>query len=355
MTRKRLGAIDRSTAEASRDQAEQVAAGRRRSLKAPPIAQVANDAASAFEGEVQSLRQENVALKDKATAFDAAEAEGRVILSIPLDQIDANALKRDRRVLDKDSEDWAALKDSLRARGQQTPIEVVAGPDGYRLISGFRRLAALRDLHEETQDAQFAEVKAIASRARDTLGDMLAMVEENEIRQEISFYERGRICCLAVEQGLCATLDEAIEALFPNAHRNRRYKIRSFGLLFLELGPYLDYPEQIGERLGLKLAKALKDGRGAALVAHLQDRDAKFADAEEEGALLDAFCAKRGVFADNAPVRDVPKKIVVERAGGLKLSGTRTRSGLFIEIQGMSDTSDDAFDTLLRKMAALVH
>lgn len=354
MTRKRLGAIDRSTAEASRDEAEQNAAGRRRNLKAPPIAQVANDTAAAFETEVRTLRQENAALKDSAVAFDEASAEGRVILSVPLDEIDANALKRDRRVLDKDGEDWAALKESLRARGQQTPIEVAVENEGYRLISGYRRLAALRELHDETGDARFAQVKAIASRARDTLGDVLAMVEENEIRQDISFFERGRICCLAVEQGLCATLDQAIEALFPSAHRNRRYKIRSFAALFMELGPYLDYPEQIGERLGLKLAKALKEGRGADLVAYLQDRGAKFSDAEEEGAVLDAFAAKRGAFAEAKQPSVTPKDVMVEKAGGVRLSARRTRKGLSIDIEGLSDTDDTSLDGLLRRMAALV-
>jgi ParB family chromosome partitioning protein len=42
----------------------------------------------------------------------------------------------------------AALVTSLRARGQQVPIEVVAREGGYGLISGLRRVMALREIGE---------------------------------------------------------------------------------------------------------------------------------------------------------------------------------------------------------------
>ena len=346
MSRKRLGAIDRDSVASLRSAAEEAAAERRigAELKAPPIAQVARTAASALEDELLQLRRENGGLREAGAAWAEAEAEGRVILRVGLDEIDAHSMTRDRRVLDRDSEDWQALKTSLYARGQQVPVELAeraAGTGKFGLISGYRRVSCLRDLFEETGERRFAEVLAILRPSRESLEKMLAMVEENEIRQDVSFYERGRLCCLAAEQGICATVDEAIEALFPNSSRNRRYKIRNFTVLHQRLGSLLDFPEAIGERLGAKLAQAIKDDRDAALVKALSDRGERFADAAEELALLKAFAARRPPFAEPkpAPARQTANwrdetglRIAAQLAGG-----TLT---LKIEGSGLDDAAD---------------
>ena len=80
-----------------------------------------------------------------------------------------------------DADEMAALVASLRARGQQVPIEVVAreakgtGRNGYGLISGLRRVMALREIGA-------AEVLALVRRPETSSEAYLAMVEENEIR-----------------------------------------------------------------------------------------------------------------------------------------------------------------------------
>ncbi|MBD3766047.1 MAG: ParB N-terminal domain-containing protein, partial [Rhodobacterales bacterium] len=80
-----------------------------------------------------------------------------------------------------DPEEMAALRASLAARGQQTPIEVVElAPGRYGLISGARRLAALRALAEETGEARFARVQALLRPFSAASDAYLAMVEENE-------------------------------------------------------------------------------------------------------------------------------------------------------------------------------
>ena len=215
MTRKRLGAVDRDTISVMRNVAEQTAAERRgrAASKAPPIGQVAGEAARSIEDEILKLRRERDGLQGEAEAWRDARGAGLVIERIALDRIDDHAFARDRRHLDREGEPWQELKDSLRTRGQQTPIEVT-GPDAetglYQLVSGFRRLSALRELQAETGDERFATVKALVTDRPGTVDAMIAMIEENEIRQDVSFYERGRICCLAAEQGVCETVDDAI-------------------------------------------------------------------------------------------------------------------------------------------------
>jgi len=217
--------------------------------RAPPIADVARaEAAEAALNEVgESLR--------------IARAEGRLIQSLPLTAIDAAYLVRDRIAVD-DSE-MAALKDSLRRRGQQTPIEVTALPDGrYGLISGWRRLRALRELHEEAGESEAATVLAVL-RSPETAADAyLAMVEENEIRVGLSFYERARIVAKAVEHGVYASEKAALQDLFRAASRAKRSKVKTFLSIVAALDGTLGFPEAMSERAGLALAKALAQDSG---------------------------------------------------------------------------------------------
>ena len=134
--------------------------------------------------------------------------------------VEAAHLVRDRVVLAED--EMAALSDSLRARGQQTPIEVMELDAGrYGLISGWRRLTALQQLHAETGDAAFASIKALLRRREDLSAAYVAMVEENEIRADLSFYERARIAVQAAAAGVYPDTHTAVQSSFPpHGHRN---------------------------------------------------------------------------------------------------------------------------------------
>lgn len=209
-----------------------------------PIAQVAGDASAA------------AALQELAGEVKRAKDEGRMILSLQEAKIDSGHLVRDRMIADED--EMQVLMESLRARGQQTPIEVMELPDGfYGLISGWRRLTALRRLASEPGGGRFAKVQAIL-RHPDTAADAyVAMVEENEIRVGLSYYERARVAAKAVEQGVYETEKKALLYLFSATSRTRRSKIRSFLALYHAADDLLQFPSAIGERLGLALAKQL--------------------------------------------------------------------------------------------------
>ena len=284
MSRKRLGRIDPEAASHVRDAAEQAATGLT-GAGGPPIARMAAGVGQEIDAEIRRLREEVRSLADKGAMLDTAEAEGRVVLAIDLDQIDLGHLTRDRRSLNREGEDWTALKASLAARGQQTPIEVTDLGEGaeprYGLISGLRRVSALRELLDETGADRFALVLALIRPPRATVDNLIAMIEENEIRTGISYFERGRIAALAAAGGVFGDADTAVEELFASSNRNRRYKIRCFVTVFEDLGRHLAYPEAIGERLGIQLAKAVREGRGPELVAALDDLPAPRTEAAE--------------------------------------------------------------------------
>jgi len=215
----------------------------------PPIAQVAGDAAA------------QAALDEVADELHAAKAEGRMVQSIALNRIDVDHLVRDRLV--NDADEMSALKASLIARGQQTPIEVVeVGQGRYGLISGWRRLAALKDLHRETGEGQFSQIQALIRQIDTTSDAYIAMVEENEIRADLSFYERARLASEAVRLGLYPNTNAAVQALFVRASAAKRSKVGSFVVVHDALGDALRFPAAIPERLGLALAGALQGERG---------------------------------------------------------------------------------------------
>ena len=240
-----------------------------------PIARVAGDASA------------SAALRDLAEELRAAREEGRLVQGLPLDAVEVDHLVRDRIRLDP--EEMAALRESLRARGQQSPIEVVdLGRGRYGLISGWRRLTALRQLFEETGEARFSAVQALLRRPDGAAAAYLAMVEENEIRVGLSHYERARIAAKARDQGVFASDQAALRQLFATASRSKRSKIGSFITLHRALGEILRFPAAIPERLGLALAQALEADPGFSGVLTQVLTAAAPGAAEAEQALLAA-------------------------------------------------------------------
>jgi ParB family transcriptional regulator, chromosome partitioning protein len=211
-----------------------------------PIAAIAGDVATS--AAFDAVRAE----------LESARADGRMVMALPLGAVEPAYLIRDRIAME--SEDMEALKDSLRRRGQQTPIEVVdLGQGQYGLISGARRIKALELLLTETGDTRFSTVQALIRRPDDRSDTYVAMIEENEIRAGLSYYERARIAFKAVEAGVFADDKTALQTLFAGVSFSKRSKIKSFMALVEAFDDVLRFPTQITERTGLALVKAMAD------------------------------------------------------------------------------------------------
>jgi ParB family chromosome partitioning protein len=274
MARRRLAPLPLTSGLADVPRAEQPhhAPG----LPAAPIARVAAEAAG------------SAALQELADTLKRARETGRLVLDLPLDAIAPDHLARDRigdRLPAEDAE-MTALRESIRAHGQRTPIEVVpvSGALSWGLLSGWRRLVALKALFAETGEARFSTVQALVRRPETAADAYVAMVEENEIRLGLSQYERARVAARAAARGVFEDEEAALRALFFTASRPKRSRIRAFLALVHELDDALSFPAAIPERLGLALALRLREGRGPAIAAALAD--AAPATPEAELALL---------------------------------------------------------------------
>ncbi len=280
-----------------------------------PIARVAADAAG------------SAAAAELAESLRRARDEGRLVLDLPLEAIEPDHLARDR--LPTEDSEMASLRESLRAHGQRTPIEVTplqASPDGglpYGLISGWRRLMALKALHAETGAPRFAHIQALIRRPETAAAAYVGMVEENEIRLGLSHYERARVAALATRRGVFPSEKAALLALFATASRAKRSRIRTFLEIYHALDGILRFPAHLPERLGLKLVERLRAGERARIAEALAGAEPQTPEAEQ--AILAVLVAPQPV--KTAPHRReiLPGVTLEERLRGrsltLRLSG----------------------------------
>ncbi len=210
------------------------------------------------------------------------------IILIPLTQIAEDALPRDRTALD--ATDLGELRASILASGLRMPVEVFEdvnpnAPAPYGLLSGFRRLRVFRELSGEWGLPQYAGIPAIL-RAPASIPDALArMVEENDIRTDITPWDKARIVIEAVARGYFPNIDSAIDGLYAAADRQRRARIRAMCVVVEELPNHLTDAAALSQRQLLRLAAACRGGFADLIRDALMRSSAKSAAAQM--ALLD--------------------------------------------------------------------
>ncbi|MDA5558981.1 ParB N-terminal domain-containing protein [Shimia sp. MMG029] len=270
-----------------------------------PIAKIAADAAAVAQPASVADRARQAQLEASEAKLNDAQTEGRLLVDIPVGEINADAMVRDRAALDPD--DMLELRLSISANGLRLPIEVyeLPGADGgnapkFGLLSGYRRLMAVRELLGLTEDAAFKTIRAIIRPKAETDAAFVAMVEENEVRSELSHFERGRIAVISAQQGAFLNVEDAVNKLFATGSKAKRSKVRSFALIFEELGDMLEFPDALSEKRGLKLAQALRQGGEDRIRDGLAA--ATYATSDEEWAVIESV-----IETLDAPVRD-PKR-----------------------------------------------
>ncbi|MFD2739609.1 ParB/RepB/Spo0J family partition protein [Sulfitobacter aestuarii] len=311
----------------------------------PPIADVVADAALRNDPLPQAQRE--ALAKDKADARLMREAreKGLVAVEIPVHEITADALTRDRMALD--DEEMSELVSSISAHGLRLPIEVFepTNPEAagkYALISGFRRLAAVRRLNDYSGGERHRTIQAFIRQPGSIAEALVSMVEENEIRVGLSQYERGRTAAIAFHDGVFASLEEAVNTLFTSASKAKRSKIRSFALVHEELGDMLRFATALSERQCLRIAAALRANLGEDLRDELEGHQPE--TAEQEWELIEPIVTRAEGQADPArggrprKVSKVVRSPRVPLANGRSMERVETPDGFAIRLYGNVDT-----------------
>jgi len=321
----------------------------------PPIAQVAAETAAAVSVIDPAERARQARDSADAETLRTAQEKGLILQELPIHEIAPDDLGRDRAKIDAD--EMMELRTSIATHGLRLPIEVYELADQsdgkkYGIISGYRRYLATSELATMSRDKErYQTIKAIIKTPQSLSDAVVAMVEENEIRSNLSHFERGRVAALSAQNGIYVNVEEAVNVLFASASKAKRSKIRSFAQVFEELGDLLTEPETLTERQGLRIANALRNGAGGrlrdALAAH---HTASGVDdliviepilvQVEQGVVTDGKKTGRPKTNPNVTqdVRELPN--------GIKLTQTRQGTGFAIHMSGRNMDEQLANDVM---------
>jgi ParB family chromosome partitioning protein len=262
------------------------------------------------------------------------------ILPIPLDAIAADALARDRAA--HDAAALEELKLSIATHGLRMPVEVfeLAEPEGelrFGLISGFRRLAAFRALRDEWGLKQCAEIPAFVREPQSVTEAMIAMVEENAIRAEVSPWEQALVAVTAWRRRLFDTVDAAVNTLYQSLNSNKRQRLRAIAHLAEEMEGALTAPETIPQQRLLRLAAAVS--RGYADLIHHTLAESRNREPEHQWRLLQRILAEceDPAIPDPRPElghRDRPRRTYELPRRAIRIRRERTEDGWCLHFTG---------------------
>ncbi len=268
-------------------------------------------------------------------------------MQIPIDQIDETAIPRDRTLLDPAALDELRL--SINATGVRLPIEVYQTDTGYALISGLRRLTATRDLFRETGDPRFATIPAILRDPVSRAQAMAQMVEENDLRQDLSPWERSLIAAEAAWRGDFDTIDAAIAALYPHADRNKRGRIRTIATVIEHLGDLLADPEGLSQNKLLRIAAAISHGWTPLIRIALEESKAR--DHRTQWALMLPILDECEHLPTAKRRWDRPRRICRPRPG-IVIRREKVRDGFVLYVTGRQ-ANDFAVEAVFEEVERL--
>lgn len=281
--------------------------GLRRERSVGPMGAAVREAAEDLHASTEAKVEQRRRNADEARQFREARDEGRVLVRLPLGEISTSALPRDRIDLEAvaQADEMEELKASIRARGQKEPVEVFRDADGVlQLKKGWRRLTALRQLLDETGDAAFATVVArIDGAAAEQLERYVDMVEENVVREDLTFAEMAQVVLEAAADSAVgeSDTDVLVNRLYGSLHKMKRSYIRSFVTLLTELGPTLKWPKAVSRNLGVEVVRRMqREGDGAVLVRALEAAGS----AEAQRVAMERYVAGAGQSAPVAAKRE---------------------------------------------------
>lgn len=239
------------------------------------------------------------------------------ITLIPTRSILAEALPRDR--FHQDEEAQAVLTRAILFDGLRQPIEVFpladCPPHDWGLISGARRLAVFRALAQIRGNGDYTTIPAIIRSPASIPEAMAAMVSENEIRAEISPWEKATLILESVRLEYFATPDAALSTLYRHLNAPARSRLRAVVWVVEELGDLLNDGPSYSLRQLLRIASALRAGFGAVMSTALSQHHEKSAAVQwdlMQNILTEAELSLTEPQIPHAPGR--PRRLLYPRA-----------------------------------------
>jgi ParB family chromosome partitioning protein len=148
---------------------------------------------------------------------------------------------------------------------------------------------AFRELYRETGDESFSKIPSLVDAAGERDSAYRRMVDENLIREDVSYAEMAMLG-IAYSEESGRSVEDAISTLFASTSDSKRSHIAAFARLVATLGEALRFPNALPRNLGVELAGKVRDPEFAKDVrALLLAKPAETADQERtalEGAVF---------------------------------------------------------------------
>ena len=290
--------------------------GRKRSDRSPgPMRKAVRENASSVRASSDARIEERRANAADANELRSAKDEGRLLVRLPIESVAIDDLPRDRMDLEAaaQSDAMMELKASIRDRGQRAQIEVYLDSNNkYQLKSGWRRLEALRQLNASEGGDQFSWVLAkVSEGSEDRLACFKDMVEENLIREDLSFAEMAMVAITIADDTAVSEADpkKVVGLVYGSVNKTKRSYIRSFVDLVETLGSSLKWPNDVSRNLGVDVARLMIAQPGT--VSSLKEALSACSDESDQGKVLKRYLASGGRF-DRTTAVDQTQPVTVK-------------------------------------------
>jgi ParB family chromosome partitioning protein len=241
------------------------------------IRQTAESSRRRFD-EAPEIERKKLLFAARMADLEARKLDLRLV---DVDLIRIDAYKRDRLRLSEDG--LGELKTSIRDAGLETPIRLIERADGALLLNqGLRRLMVFRELYEETSDPAFKMIPALISVEESREATYRRMIDENMVREQVSFGELAVLALAYSEEEGC-DIEDAIRGLFASAHKMKRSYIRAAVKTLAAFGDQIRHPERLTRRTFSSVAQKI-DGEGFVdrVRQELERKPDRTADEEEQ-------------------------------------------------------------------------
>ncbi|QIE54139.1 ParB N-terminal domain-containing protein [Pikeienuella piscinae] len=278
---------------------------------------------------------------------------------IPIGEIDPDRLLlRDR--ITKDAPAMEELINAILRSGLRSPIEVfklsqARPPHVYGLVSGFRRLGAFRLLTERSGADIWKRIPAFLRQPESEQDMLRRIVEENDVRRDVSPWEKARVAVSAADRGYFESVESAVDALYSTASPMKRSRIRAATRAVILLDDYLADPWRLSERQCARIAAAAeRENFGEAMqVALIETKERNF---EGQWRLIEPLIAEseRPRRATATPMAEGRPRRVLRARRTLTVRRERTRDGYSLHFTGKlaeEGLIEDVLDDIERKFA----
>lgn len=314
-----------------------------------PMSAAIRDAAAANNAVASDMRAAEMRSLELAVEFQRLRQSGRVVELVPLDQIETEHLNRDRAVATP--EGLTDLRVSIEAHGLSNPVRLERRDDGrYNLIEGWRRLLAFRAIAESGR-SEFAAIPALVDATLEVGAAYRRMVDENLVREDVSFAEHARLAIAYASDArvVVEDIDGAIGELFASVNKQTRSEIRQFTRVLAAVGDLLAHERAIGRALARELGRALNEGRSIEALRKALDR-APERDASKEIDILRRW-TERKMRSNALEARRSTSRTVRLDLDGRKVTVRLSDDRIVIDGLNIAGVDDEALRHALRVLS----